>query len=377
MFSHSGHRIKAFKPHTATINDISFDSKHEFIATASVDGQVFVTSVYGQERYYFNFKRPMKAISLDPQFSKKSSRAFICGGMAGELTLNEKGWFGHVQKHLQPLNKDEGPICSCIWKDNTIAWSNDKGVRIYDILNSKLIAFVEKISGLPRPDLFRVSLCFTDNHTLIIGWGNIIRIVKLINNNNGGNFNNSNNTIARIESTFEMDATVSSVVPYDDTLLVLAWLEPDGALLADEYITDKSAQRKRTSKRPELRVLTLDGEESAEDRLPIRDFYLYSCNDYKLISSEFPTRNGIRSGFYFMSPRDIVRVETRDEVDHVHWLIDGGKYEEALECALELKCEHDLNLDELGQKFLKSLIDEGGFFYFLLIKMKYKLTNAI
>ncbi|TIB98699.1 hypothetical protein E3Q18_01947 [Wallemia mellicola] len=362
LFSHSGHRIKAFKPHSATISDISLDSEQNYIATASVDGQVFISSIYGQERYYFDIKRPMRCVALDPHFSTKSSRAFICGGLNGRLTLNEKGWLGHRQIDLQPTDREEGPIYNCIWNNHLVAWSNDSGIRLYDVQLMKLIAFIPKLDISPRPDLFRVSLSFIDHHTLIIGWGSIIRLVKIRYRHSAPLHNYEHpQLLAEIESTFEMDAMISSVLPFENSLLVLAWLEPDGALLNDETITDKNAQRKRASKRPELRVLTLDGEENAEDRLPIRNFYLYGCNDYKLVPSLFPTRNGLKAGFYFMSPRDVVRVEARDDIDHVEWLIEGKHYGEALESAKTLTVEHDFNIDELGQMYLRSLITDGEY----------------
>ncbi|TIA90212.1 hypothetical protein E3P99_01719 [Wallemia hederae] len=362
LFSHSGHRIKAFKPHSASINDISLDIAHNYIATASVDGQVFVSSVYAPERYFFDMKRPMRCVALDPHFTSKASRAFVCGGTNGRLTLNEKGWLGHRQTDLQPLDKEEGTIHNCIWRDNLITWSNDEGVRLFDIQLMKLIAFIPRLESAPRPDLFRVSLSFIDTHTLVIGWGSFIRIVKLRYRHTPPlHAYEHPNLQAEIQSTMEMDAMISSVLPFDNALLVLAWLEPDGALLNDESIQDKHAQRKRASKRPELRVLTLDGEEDAEDRLPIRNFYLYGCNDYKLVPSLFPTRNGPKWGFYFMSPRDVVRVEARDELDHVQWLIDGKKFGEALEAASALTVDHSFSIDNIGQMYLQSLVVEGHY----------------
>lgn len=64
----------------------------------------------------------MKAIALEPGFAKKSSRAFVCGGMAGNLVLHEKGWLGHKE---QVLHSGEGPIYAIQWRGNLIAWAND------------------------------------------------------------------------------------------------------------------------------------------------------------------------------------------------------------------------------------------------------------
>lgn len=41
-----------------------------------------------------NYKRPVKAIALEPEYSRKPSRSFASGGMAEFLNLSGKGsWF--------------------------------------------------------------------------------------------------------------------------------------------------------------------------------------------------------------------------------------------------------------------------------------------
>lgn len=85
-------------------------------------GRVVIHSLNSPENYAFDLKRPMKAIALEPGFAKKSSRAFVCGGMAGTLILHEKGWLGHKE---QVLHSGEGPIYSIEWRENLIAWAND------------------------------------------------------------------------------------------------------------------------------------------------------------------------------------------------------------------------------------------------------------
>jgi vacuolar protein sorting-associated protein 41 len=67
-------------------------------------------------------KRPVRTIAFEPGFSKKSTRGFVCGGMAGTLALHEKGWLGHKET---TLHSGEGPIWQIRWRGNLIAWAND------------------------------------------------------------------------------------------------------------------------------------------------------------------------------------------------------------------------------------------------------------
>lgn len=43
----------------------------------------------------FEYHRPMKAVALDPDYARKSSRRFVTGGLAGNLYLNAKKWMGY------------------------------------------------------------------------------------------------------------------------------------------------------------------------------------------------------------------------------------------------------------------------------------------
>ena len=76
----------------------------------------------GTENYSFDKKRPMRTIALEPNFSKKSSRSFVCGGMNGYLVLHEKGWLGHKET---TIHSGEGPIWTARWRGTLIAWAND------------------------------------------------------------------------------------------------------------------------------------------------------------------------------------------------------------------------------------------------------------
>lgn len=64
----------------------------------------------------------MRTLALEPQFAKKSSRAFVCGGLAGSLVMHEKGWLGHKET---VLHSGEGPIWQVRWRGRLIAWAND------------------------------------------------------------------------------------------------------------------------------------------------------------------------------------------------------------------------------------------------------------
>ena len=59
-------------------------------------GRVVINSLYSPDVQSFNYKRPVKAVALEPEFSKKSTRHFVSGGMAELLNMSGKGLSSHI-----------------------------------------------------------------------------------------------------------------------------------------------------------------------------------------------------------------------------------------------------------------------------------------
>lgn len=87
--------MKEFAAHAAVVNDLSFDLEGEYIGSCSDDGSVAINSLFTDEKMKFSYHRPMKAIALDPNYSRKTSKRFAAGGLAGHLYLNSKTWLGY------------------------------------------------------------------------------------------------------------------------------------------------------------------------------------------------------------------------------------------------------------------------------------------
>ena len=62
--------------------------------------------------------------------------------------------------------------------------------------------------------------------------------------------------------------------------------------------------------------------------------------------------------FYVVSPRDIVVAKPRDLDDHITWLLQNEKYEEALNQATTNQAHiHTHNLVDIGERYLTFLVD--------------------
>ncbi|KAN0061073.1 Vacuolar protein sorting-associated protein 41 [Thecaphora frezii] len=379
-----GNLIKGFRSHTASILDIDIDSTCEFVASASMDGMVSVSALSTSEQYVFDFKRPMRCIALEPNFGRKSTRALVCGGMAGALVQREKSWFGHKEV---VLHAGEGPIYTTKWRSNLIAWANDRGVRIYDTNVHQRISFISAPAANIRADLYRCSLYWQDDRTLLVAWADHIKIAKVKERRPAQTLGPSLGPLGsqqpqlyvEITAIFKLDCMISGIAPYGLDYLVLAYIteevyQGDGVAVED----DPDAHRRREALRPELRIISRAGEELSSDVLSLNNFSRFQCNDYLLVPSEearaysaaVMTNRRVRSEpeastYYVVSPKDIVVSRPRDERDHVEWLLERKKYEAALvkveAMGKRTAKERGFDAEEIGKKYLNWLVEEDRY----------------
>ena len=54
-----------------------------------------ISSLYGNDQVVHTHKRPILTVVLDPEYHRKQTRRFVCGGRAGQLILCSKGMCEH------------------------------------------------------------------------------------------------------------------------------------------------------------------------------------------------------------------------------------------------------------------------------------------
>ncbi|CAG8496376.1 2649_t:CDS:10 [Scutellospora calospora] len=346
-----GNLIKRFSSHSATVNDISIDAAEEYVASASMDGKIVIHGMYVDSVQVFNYRRPLKCVALDPDFSRKDTQQFVSGGLAGQLILNEKGWFGQKQdKVLQ--HSGEGPIYAARWKGTLIAYANDEGVKMYDTQSQQRITYIKRLQNSPRPDLYRCNLCWRNDTQLLIGWANYIQIATVKEQNVSGHPPLFAEVNLILNTT---DYIVCGLAPFGDMTIILAYLTIDVATNDD---CDDPEQHKRPhAKCPELRIINSSNDEISIDALPLHGFIHYQANDY--ILDYFPSEDM----FYVVSPKDLVLAKPRDSDDHIGWLLDRSRYEEALESLQEAQAwggSKIYDLNEIGERYLAYLVEQAN-----------------
>jgi hypothetical protein len=356
-------------------------------------GWIVIHSLSTPESYAFDMKRPMRTVSMEPNFSKRSSRAFVCGGLAGHLQLYEKGWLGHKET---VLHQGEGPVWQARWSGRAIAWANDFGVKIYDTISQSRIAYIQRPPNSPRADLFKYTLHWQDDSTLLIASADSIKIAYIKTRPRTESLKTPPGTpplVVEIVAVFQVDCKISGISSYPASpmralpssvnpipqnhdssqptdpvlasVLVLAYIPPPTDL-TQELTSDRSQQRRLAAEMPELRIITNDGEEVTADVLPLNGFERWGCGDYVLC--DIGSGNGtVEKSYVVMSPKDVILVRPRDEKDHIMWLVSRKRYEEALVASEQLaktgiviaQDDTTIGTKVIGQRYIEHLVGEG------------------
>ncbi|KAI9138627.1 hypothetical protein BKA69DRAFT_1127186 [Paraphysoderma sedebokerense] len=363
-----GTQTKRIPCHAASVTDVCIDAAGEYIASASDDGKVIIHGLYTGESTTYTYKRPVKAIALDPEFAKRGARQFCTGGMAEQLVFHEKGWFGYRDT---VIHEGEGPIYTIKWNGSIVAWANDIGVKLYDIQNSIRISHIERTPDSPRADLYKCHLSWKNSSTLLIGWANKIQMT-VIKETPRSDFTTTFTPTKRGEIIFNLQTEyiVSGIVPYGDMLVVLAYFEDhiyrDDQSVAESLNSSVSGEKK-PARRPEVRLLhpLYEDPELSSDGLNLQGYENFQAKDYKLVHNLTVTTSE-EPQFFILSPRDIVLAKARDTNDHISWLLSKNKYEDAFLVSLDaskknIEVTESHSVKEVGQKLLEWLIQNGEF----------------
>ncbi|GAB1297941.1 Vacuolar protein sorting-associated protein 41 homolog [Apodemus speciosus] len=330
-------------PSPVKINQISLDESGEHMGVCSEDGKLQVFGLYSGEEFHETFDCPIKIIAVHPQFVRSSCKQFVTGGK--KLLLFERTWMNRWKSCV--LHEGEGNIRSVQWRGHLIAWANNMGVKIFDITSKQRITNVPRDDISLRPDMYPCSLCWKDNLTLIIGWGTSIKICS-VKERHASEMRDLPSRYVEIVSQFETEFYISGLAPLCDQLVVLSYVKEVSEKTEREYCA-----------RPRLDIiqpLPETCEEISSDALTVRGFQENECRDYHLEYSEG------ESLFYVVSPRDVVVAKERDQDDHIDWLLEKKKYEEALMAAeISQRNIKRHKILDIGLAYVNHLVERGEY----------------
>ena len=150
-----------------------------------------------------------------------------------------------------------------------------------------------------------------------------------------------------------MESIIAGLLPYPPNLIVLSYTSENPPSTPSSSEVDF---RRRTASRPEIRVISPTQEELSSDALSLKDYGRLQPGDYSLHWNE------PEQCVYIVSPSDIVVGRERTAADRVEWLLERGRYKDALQVFESEKGGNTLGKwtrPEIGVKYIEHLVEEG------------------
>lgn len=346
ILDHQGNNIKELRLHIQTVYQISIDEKGDHFASCSSDGKVLVHGLYSHDNnQLLTFDRAVGAVAIDPNFYRSGTgRRFITGN--DKVLLHEKSFLSRYK--ITILHQGEGLTRNISWKGRFAAWATDLTIIVYDMHVLNIISMIRKDPDpLLKSELHRCCLSWQEERTLLLGWADRVKVChikerdpKLVQLD--PRQKDLPDNYVEIVSMFQTDFYVCGLAALCS-----------GSIVALTVL--KSGEEATEGSRPQFRVLEPhmdDFGEQSSDILSVRGFRAYRCSDYRL---ESLPEEGL---FFVVSPKDVIVAKPRDEDDHLAWLLDHQRFEEALTVAL---CSRDLKrhtLLDVGKRYLDQLVKQ-------------------
>ena len=168
--------------HSVAVSQISVDHAGEFVASCSTDGRVMITGLYTNEfNHTLNTGKPIHAVALDPIFARATSGKRFMTGDDDRVVLYERSGYGFLNRYKSTNLSDgsDGPIKVIKWRGRFAAWTSQKGVVVYDVVQEKTISIIRlaRPPGEGQPDVCHLS--WSDQKSLFVSHADTLKICNI------------------------------------------------------------------------------------------------------------------------------------------------------------------------------------------------------
>jgi hypothetical protein len=306
--------------HSVMVTQISIDHVGENMASCSLDGKVVVRALLtGEIEYCVSLNRAVRAVSIDPVYYRSGSgKKFMTGD--DKVVLHERLFLSRYKQTV--LCEGEGAITSIKWRGRFAAWISGKGVRVYDVIEHKMISLIKLENATATEDEVPCRISWSDQFHLFVAMGDVVKVCEIktrsVTGDTSPRLKDLPQHLVEITSSFHVpDVWISGIAPLGTDKLVL-------------LIVPKGTTETGDAHRPQVLVVEpqIDGyQEVCSDLLSIRGHEKYQPKDYHL---ECLVED---KHFLIVSPKDIVVGKPRDTDDRIDWLLAHERFLEALEAA--------------------------------------------
>lgn len=376
-----------FPPKTNATTTTNSSASASSSAASTAPSQISVSSTGGEVNIY-NYFSAVYSVQLEDRYAMKRERSFACGGIAGQLILNKKGWI--IDKE-STIHEGEGPVHAIRWKDGLVAWANDWGVKVYDADKDQRVTYIERPPNCPPMELCRCHLEWQTSSVLIVGWAHTLRVIAFKKATPSSPTSASASTAellpgavtAEVVALISFDFFVAGISPWGTTAVCVLAYRPPGSTAAPPSASGKSSSKEQRFVEgegesaempfPEIHVVNLDGKQVAADILNLKGYQRLRASDYKMPTLQYTSPHlpqastsiydaGYGRLSYICTPKDVVICRLRDVDDRVQWALSRKQYEKALNVALsDPKSLRKHTMEELVEYYLGELMKRKQF----------------
>ncbi|MEW5317234.1 MAG: hypothetical protein WDW38_008551 [Sanguina aurantia] len=217
LLDYSGNQVRVLDLHSACVNDISFDTQEEHLATCSSDFSAAIFNLYTDAVVRHEHKRPIKTLAIDPHYSTRRTKEVATGGLAGQLVLSSQGWLGRSDNVLAA---GEGPILSVRWSHSLIAWGLARSAAVYDTATHHKVGVLSRPPHGSHSGHARCDLVWGQNNHLYVSWPDCIKVARIVDIENSlGLRTHRLDVVTELRTTYY----VMGVCPFGQDLVVLSY----------------------------------------------------------------------------------------------------------------------------------------------------------
>ncbi|KEG09325.1 vacuolar assembly protein vps41 [Trypanosoma grayi] len=171
--------FRTLNKHVDPISDVSCDMSEEHVGSSDKAGVVTVQNLYDErDSYRKEFDVPTQSIALHPRYSRNEDRPIVVGGGDKVMLITKTMFLGHRKATV--LQERRGKVHVVRWcGPDLIAWANDRGVQLYSYTSRAMVQLVPRPADSPRLELYRCSLIWEAPRTLICGWGDWVQVMHV------------------------------------------------------------------------------------------------------------------------------------------------------------------------------------------------------
>ncbi|WKY13384.1 hypothetical protein Q1695_004307 [Nippostrongylus brasiliensis] len=367
VMDHSGfvdhENVPVMRPHRSAVTKLVIDEACNYVMSCANDGKVSISGIgCNQLNHVVNLAVMPRSIALSPTFSLPSATPMFAIGERN-MVLYEKKLFNYKEQIIFRGGEKDGFINQCSWRQSLIAFTCDRGTRIFDRLSQRLISLIPPSHDVDRvhSSRFPPSHCWLSDTQLAIAWVDTLTIAVVVSTEG------SAVRQAEIHFTWHLEMLCSGVSFLSDSSgvwkeIVVFGLKEIGETEDEDSLNDENAEEaKEASSTPLVQLCLLAPETYSTFRLLAEDRLSFSTGSN---SQPFQySMAGVPSyeSFFLISTSDFVVATPYCAEDTIQWRIENNFLEEAWEFVREKKLEPDSKWDSqsVGRLMIERLLSSG------------------